>query len=99
MQISKSIQKFGISQALDYLNKDPAKNLPKLMDWADKFSAGKFEKQRRAIRKAIEDPTDAHYPMVQHIINDTDPGVLKTAIMNFFVYGNLIGWDREEELR
>lgn len=33
-------------------------------------------------------PTDAHYPMVQHILNDVDPGVLKTTLVNFFIYGN-----------
>lgn len=52
------------------------------------FCSGKFEGQRRAIRKACLDPTDAHYPMVQHILNDVDPGVRKTTLVNFFIYGN-----------
>lgn len=26
--------------------------------------------------------------MVQHILNDVDPGVLKTTLVNFFIYGN-----------
>ena len=26
--------------------------------------------------------------MVQHIRNDVDPGVLKTTLVNFFIYGN-----------
>lgn len=64
-------------------SKNPVKNLPKLLDWADTFCAGKFEGQRRAIRKACMDPTDAHYPMVQHMLNDVDPGVLKTTLVNF----------------
>lgn len=25
--------------------------------------------------------------MVQHILNDVDPGVLKTTLVNFFIYG------------
>jgi MoaA/NifB/PqqE/SkfB family radical SAM enzyme len=99
MQFSNSIKKFGLEQAMDYISKDPMKNLPKLMDWADKFSGGKFENQRKAIRKAIEDPNDPHHAMVEHIVNDTDPGVLKATMVNFFINGNLIGWDREEELR
>ena len=78
----------GLEQAIDYLNRNPVKNPPKLLDWADTFCAGKFEGQRRAIRKACLDPTDAHYPMVQHILNDVDPGVLKTTLVNFFIYGN-----------
>lgn len=36
--------------------------------------------------------------MMQHILNDVDPGVRKTTLVNFFIYGNIIGctsvnWD------
>lgn len=73
IQLSDKIKKFSVEQAIDYRNKNPVKNLPKLLDWADAFCAGKFEGQRRAIRKACLDPTDAHYPMMQHMLNDIDP--------------------------
>lgn len=49
MQLSDKIKKFSVEQAIDYLNRHPVKNLPKLLDWADTFCAGKFEGQRRAI--------------------------------------------------
>lgn len=98
MQLSDKIKKFSVEQAVDDLNKNPVKNLPKLLDWADTFCAGKFEGQRRAIRKACLDPTDAHYPMVQHMLNDIDPEVLKTTLVNFFIYGisscyTSVNWD------
>lgn len=56
MQLSDKIKKFSVEQAIDYLNKNPVKNLPKLLDWADTFCAGKFEGQRRAIRKSASTP-------------------------------------------
>lgn len=98
IQLSDKIKKFSVEQAIDDLNKNPVKNLPKLLDWADAFCKGAFENQRRAIRKACMDPTDAHYPMVQHILNDVDPGVLKTSLVNFFIYGisscyTSVNWD------
>lgn len=99
MQLSDKIKKFSVEQAIDYLNRNPVKNLPKLLDWADTFCAGKFEGQRRAIRKACLAPTDAHYPMVQHILNDVDPGVRKTTLVSFFIYGNIIGCERQDALR
>ena len=49
MLLSDKIKKFSVEQAIDYLNRNPVKNLPKLLDWADTFCAGKFEGQRRAI--------------------------------------------------
>ena len=98
MQLSDKIKKFSVGQAIDYLNRNPVKNLPKLLYWVDTFCAGKFEGQRRAIREACLAPTDAHYPMVQHILNDVDPGVRKTTLVNFFIYGisscyTSVNWD------
>lgn len=49
MQLSDKIKKFSVEQAINYRNRNPVKNLPKLLDWADTFCAGKFEGQRRAI--------------------------------------------------
>ena len=37
MDVSTTMKKLGIEQALKYLYKDPEKNAGKLMDWADKF--------------------------------------------------------------
>lgn len=53
MSINTSIKKLGIEQCIKYLYKDPEKNLRTLMDWADKFSQGKFVKHRKLIRQAI----------------------------------------------
>ena len=58
MQLSDKIKKFSVEQAIDYLNRNPVKNLPKLLDWADTFCKGRFPGQRAAIRRAIEDPTE-----------------------------------------
>ena len=32
MQLSDKIKKFSVEQAIDYLNRNPVKNLPKLLD-------------------------------------------------------------------
>lgn len=32
MQLSDKIKKFSVGQAIDYLNRNPVKNLPKLLD-------------------------------------------------------------------
>ena len=49
MSVSTTVKKYGIEQAIKFMYKDPEKNLPKLLDWADTFCAGKFGGQRRAI--------------------------------------------------
>ncbi|MGN0953491.1 radical SAM protein, partial [Dialister sp.] len=99
MSVSTTMKKLGIEQMMKYLYKDPEKNLPKLMDWADDFSKGEFESQRKAIREAIENPDHPYYSFIRHMINDVDHHVLTTIAVNFFINANLIGWPRQEELR
>jgi len=99
MQIPNSLKKFGIEQAVDYITKDPEKNLPKLMDWVDKFAHGEFVSQRNAIRTAINDPDHVYHKLILHLVRDIDRDQLKTAFVNFFLNANLIGWDKQEETR
>ena len=99
MDVSTTVKKLGIEKMFKYLYKDPEKNLPKLMDWADKFSGEEFPSQRAAVREAIENPEDPYYHYLRHMINDVDPEVLKTVAVNFFINANMIGWPKQEELR
>ena len=57
MQLSDKIKKFSVEQAIDYRNRNPVKNLPKLLDWADTFCAGKFGGQSRAISSEGDETT------------------------------------------
>lgn len=99
MSVSTTLAKFGLTKAFNHLYKDPEANLLEAMDWADKFSNGGFANQRAAIRKAISDPSNPYYPYVRHILNDVDPEIVKTLIVNFFINGNLVGGPIQEELR
>lgn len=99
MSISTSIKKLGIEQAVNYLYKDPEKNLRVLMDWADKFSKGEFEGQRKAIRHAIENPNDPYYGFIRHMIQDVNHEVLSTIAVNFFINASLVGWEVQEKAR
>lgn len=99
MSVSTTLAKFGLTKAFNHLYKDPEANLLEAMDWVDKFSNGGFANQRAAIRKAISDPSDPYYPYVRHILNDVDPEIVKTLIVNFFINGNLVGGPIQEDLR
>ena len=45
MQLSDKIKKFSVEQAIDYRNRNPDKNLPKLLDWADSKTRAKNAKK------------------------------------------------------
>lgn len=99
MSVANTIQKLGLTQAFDYLYKDPEKNMLKLMDWADVFSRGSFAPQRKLIREVMENPSHPYHGYIMHMIRDIDPEVMKTLAVNFFVNAGLSGWATQEENR
>ena len=99
MDVSTTMKKLGLEQAIKYLYKDPEKNAGRLMDWADRFAGEEFGPQRAVIRDIIEDPANPYHGFVMHMIKDVDREVLTAVAVNFFVNASLIGWPKQEELR
>ena len=100
--IPKSLSKLGMKTAYSYIEKDPEKNLPKLMAWVDKLAGSgpdSFQEQRDAFRAVISDPDNNMYRLIMNIFRDVDNDVLKTTFENFFLNANLIGWPIQEECR
>ncbi len=99
MSFKDTLRRLGIEQAMNYLYKDPEKNLSVLMDWADRFADGEFVTQRKVIREAIENPNHPYYAYIRHIVSEIDPKVMKTLVTNFFINATMIGWPMQEEMR
>ena len=99
MNAANTLKKLGIEKTFDYIYKDPDKHMPKMMDWADKFSEGQFVTQRRMIREAITNPEHPYYEYVRRLFKEVDPKVTKTLAVNFLINASLVGWKKEEELR
>lgn len=99
MNFNATLQKLGIEQAVNYLYRDPEKNLRVLMDWADKFAGDEFPSQREIIRQAVENEDHPYHAYIRHMIRDIDPKVMKTLVTNFFINSALVGWPKQEKLR
>ena len=99
MEITTAIKKLGLEQIFRYVYKDPEQNLPKLMDWADKFSGGGFQPQRALIREIIENPDHPYHQFILSLLQEIDRDELQTLAVNFFVNAALKGWDIQEEAR
>lgn len=102
MALGNTMKKVALRTAFDYIEKNPEENMPKLMDWVDRFAGDgpeSFPVQRAAVRKVIEDPENNMYQLVMRIMKDTDSDVLKATFENFFLNANIIGWPMQEENR
>ena len=99
----KPLAKFGINTAYSYIEKDPEKNMGKLMDWVDKFAGDdeetNFHKQRAVVRDVIDHPESNWYQYVMRLFDETDNEVLKKIFTNFVLNAVLTGWKTQEAAR
>lgn len=98
--INENLKAFAASKALAYLDGDPDKNIPKLLEWVDKFDKkDEWLTQRNAFRKVIENPDNNWYRLIKSLWTDIDDGVRKAFFENFIVNSNLIGGPRQANAR
>lgn len=98
--MKETLNKVGLKLAYSYLNSNPENNLPKLMDWVDRFDKkGNMIGQRRAIRKIVEEKENNWYKLLLSLWTDVDSGVRKVFFDNFVLNENFLGWPIQEENR
>ena len=100
--IPATLSKLGLRTAFGYIEKNPEKNLPKLMEWVDRLAGtgpDSFQPQRDAFRAVISDPGSNMYQLIMNILRDVDNDVLKRTFENFFLNANIIGWPIQERFR
>lgn len=89
---------FAIRQALSYMGKKPEKNLPKLLDWFDRFDQkNTLKTQRDAIRQVAMDKDNNWHQLVISLWTDIDPGVRNRLFENLIINGCLLGYQRQKE--
>lgn len=88
----------AITTALNYLEKDPEKNIPRIFDLIDRAAPKEwYEGQRKAFRKAIKEKNNWYQLIVKAY--DLDAEVRKTFFRNFIVNASLKGGALQEELK
>ena len=93
MRLPASIKAFGITRALDYLERDPDANLPRLMEWVDKYTEERLSQAYRELfHKAMTDPENNWHRLIKSMYTDIDNRVLKKIFENFVIHGGLLEW-------
>ncbi len=71
-----------IDQILKYIDKDPKKNLVKLINSTEKILGGTFKKSYiDAMRNAVQDETNVYYQFAMNLLHDVDRQVLKKMLL------------------
>ena len=102
MGFTNEFKKATLKTAFYYLEKNPEKNIHKLMALVDKFAGDgpdSFPTQREAFRNVLADSDNNMYQLIMSILKDIDKEVLKATLENFFFNANIVGWPKQEENR
>ena len=88
----------AVTAALNYLEKDPEANIPKVMKLIDTaLPDGWYDGQRSAFRKAIEEKGNWYQLLLKAY--QLDEGVRKAFFQNFIINASLKGGALQEEVR
>jgi len=92
MNIPDKAIKLGMKAVYSYLDKDPAANIPKVLDWLVEHDSGKgVTKQVAAVREAISEPDSNWSKLIRSLWTDIDAGQRKALFENLVVNGSMIG--------
>lgn len=98
MSIPTRLKVFGISRALDYLDRDPDANLPRLMEWVDRFAGERLSPPHRALfHQIMTDPDNNWNRLIRSMYTDIDSTVLKKIFENFIIHGGLLDWPAQSQ--
>ena len=93
----ESIESAGIKIALQYLDSNPEKNIPKIINWIDRFDrSGILEKELAVIKKVTADPQNNWFHLIESLWTDIDDQVRKKLFENFVINSCMIGLKREK---
>lgn len=100
MKIPYAIQKLGVNQVINYIEKDPEENLPKLLRWVDKVTKpGTFVAQRKMFHYAFDNKDNNWHHLLMNVMNTVDPEILKKMLITFFLNASILGESKKKEYR
>lgn len=98
--LSENVKSFAAKKVLAYLNDDPDKALPKILDWLRKFDkSNEIERQLDAVSNVLNNPDSNWYRLVKSLWTDIDDGVRATMFENFVINSAIIGLERQEKFK
>jgi len=86
--------------ALKYLDKNPDKNIPKLLSWWESVDHGNdYDKPTNLVRRIVDHPDSNWYGFIRSFWTDINPGTRKKFFENLIVNSLIIGTHKRTEAK
>ncbi len=96
----ENMKAFAGRQLLNYLDEDPDKSLPKILDWVEKFDKeGNLSHLIKPFHTVLDNPDGNWYKLIKSLWTDIDPGARKVFFENFIINATLIGFPRQIKMK
>lgn len=100
MKLTQILKEKSIEKVYDYVDKDPDKNLIKILNVMRKLDTkNNFTGQMDMMERMINDPDDIWGNYIKDLFKDIDKNVAKTLLKNLVINEAFVGWPLQEELR
>lgn len=100
MSIKDRVTIAMVDQALNYLDKDPHENLPKLLNMVEKFDLNHaLSKQIKNVREGLYGENDNWRKLVDSIYQDVDSEIIKTLFKNAVLNSVVLSRNLKEEVK
>ncbi len=99
--IVEKLQTFGLKRILSFLDSNPEKNIPRILNWLIKIDKdGRYVGSQARTIKAYTDRKDSNwYTLVKSLYSDIDDGVRKRLFENFIIHAVFFGGKRQNKAR
>jgi len=96
---TESVKAFGLKQVLGYLQKDPENNIPKILDWLDKYGGTvAMPDQLAFVRKVLTDKDSKWYKYTISLFHEIDPNCIDKFFENFVINASMLGLPRQRKM-
>lgn len=96
---SDSVKAFGVKQVLGYLQKDPENNIPKILDWLDKYGGSvAMPNQLAYVRRVLTDKNNKWYKYAMRLFHEIDQNCMDKFLNNFVINASMLGLPRERKM-
>ncbi len=89
-----------MKKGLSYLNENPEENLPKIVDWLERFAIKPHHKRYlETAREIIDDKDNNWYLLMQRGLREINPNTLEKFLTSFMINSAFIGNARAMKMR
>lgn len=98
-KVKEMVEAYGLKKVIGYLDSNPDENIPKVIDWIERFDRDHdYATACRLAKEALSDPNNNWNVLMKSLYTDIDDNVRKTIFENFIVNSLILRDQRKKEL-